>query len=84
MSEPETGASMRAYCDCANRKVEDSTSSVAGSVETTWICVTEFKDTIKTGLFSSTDRYRHYWECLNCGKRRLIGTWDAKGYSYGE
>ena len=65
-------------------KVEGSTSSIVGSVETTWICVTEFKDSVKTGLFSSTDRYRHYWQCVNCGKRRLIGTWDAKGYSYGE
>ena len=84
MTNPTTGATMRAYCDCANKKRDESAPVIAAPVETTWVCRTEFRDNIKTGLFSSAGRFRYFWQCLNCSKRQLIGTWDSNGLGYGE
>jgi len=83
MSMPVTGSTIRAYCDCANKKRDESSPVIAGAIETTWICKSEYKDTVKSGVFSSIGRYRYYWECLNCGKKRLIGIWDNEGNCWG-
>lgn len=82
MGCPTTGATLRAYCECANKKRDESAPVIVGSVETTWICNSEYEDSIKTGVFSSMSRHRFFWQCLNCGKKRFIGIWGSDGHVY--
>ncbi|TVL96831.1 MAG: hypothetical protein CV082_05835 [Candidatus Brocadia sp. BL1] len=79
MGKPEVGSTMQVYCDCANKKGE----VIYSSVNTTWICKSEYLDIVKNGIFSSVNRFKYYWECLNCGKTRDVGIWDTEGSSYG-
>ena len=83
MSVPIPGSSIVAYCDCANKKRDESNPVVAAPVNTTWTCKCEYLDKVSTRIFSSIARFQYYWVCLNCGKKRLIGVWDTDGSYYG-
>ncbi len=83
MAKPVSGETMQAYCDCANKKRDESNPVVSSPVQTTWVCKSKYKDSVSSGIFSSVARFLYFWECLNCGKKRNIGIWDANGASYG-
>lgn len=74
MSLPEVGATMRAYCDCANKKRDESSPVIACPVETTWVCNRTFEHKYRVGLLlGSASIFRYDWKCSNCGKGCLIG-----------
>lgn len=67
MSVPSVGQTMSSYCECANKERGYS------AIQTTWVCKAE-----RRGSILRMNIFEYYWECLNCGKKRIIGTWEKK------
>src|ERR1035437_7349658 len=98
MFVPTQGEIRLIYCDCLHKKQVDSfKSSQQGTSErivtdnstgtTSWICKCKYVRSFsrKTGFFSSevVGIWQYFWECMNCGKTRVIGNWDGDGNGHG-
>ncbi len=99
MAQPTTGEVQHFYCDCLVKKRQESFSDKDYRKEertlterttgtTAWICKCRKYKSFRRSkcLFSSewVTTWQYWWECMNCGKQRVIGVWDSEGGSYGD
>lgn len=99
MAQPTQGEVRNFYCKCIEKTrseferdrlglLKEHNISVPTPSATSWICKCRKYKSWKqsTGLFSSIyiTAFEYYWECMNCGKKTIIGVWGNNGVSYGD